>query len=858
MSEKKPQPAPKSLPIEAIKTEFISTLEQHNMLILCAPPGAGKSTYLPLWLLDLACLAGQKIIMLQPRRLATKTIATYLAKQLGEPVGQTIGYRMRNDSKVSANTRLEIVTEGILTKMIQQDGELADIGLVIFDEFHERSLHADLAFALSRDIQLGLRDDLKLMLMSATLDTDYLSQMLPDAKLLASEGRSYPVEISYAPPRNIRDWRSHALDQVMTFCQQHQGSVLVFLPGVADIKYLAEQLADKLPASKQVNPLYGELDIKQQQQAIAPSPEGIDKIVLSTNIAETSLTIDGINAVIDCGLEKVAIFNQDSLFNQLNQQQTSKASAVQRCGRAGRLMPGKCLRLFGKDEFERRAEQSVSEIQQSDLLPLLIEIAHWGVAEPNELPFVEQPDKQKVQRSWQELINLEIVNDNHKLTSHGLCVAKLPCHPRFSHMLLKAREIEQNEHIDGLGYLACLLAAMLEERDIYSKDQAQHQSEVAHRVIDIHRSQQQSKNLPPLFKRIINQANALAKLIEVKNTGSVPTDFTGVLIGFCYPERIALKKAQSKQSASSATSHYQLANGKGAKLESLDTLLKEPMLAIAHLHNRYQGGQKQVFISLASAIKKEHFERYFASQITTNEVLEYDNSTDKILHQERRCFNALILTSKPVKTSANQELITRMWVAQIQKQGLSVLNFSKQCLALLNRWRWLSDESPELGLPDVSKEHLLTCLDSWLAPYLGNIKSLDQLKKLELYDIVLNMLDYPQQQALNQLAPQYFTAPTGNRYIIEYTPSQIPQVSLPMQAVYGLAETPFINQGKTALTLALLSPAKRPLQVTRQLAEFWRGSYLEVQKEMKGRYPKHFWPDDPARAKPTTKTKKYM
>ncbi|HBY85391.1 MAG TPA: ATP-dependent helicase HrpB, partial [Colwellia sp.] len=427
------------LPIEAIKQQFCRSLDEHNTLILSAPPGAGKSTCLPLWLLTLPSLADKKIYLLQPRRLAVKNIAIFLAKQLEEKVGETIGYRLRNDSKTSANTRLEVITEGILTQIIQKDAELQNTALVVFDEFHERSLQGDLAFALTREVQIALREDLKILLMSATLDIEYLSQALPDAHLLSSEGRSYPIEVSYQAPKAHQRWREHALTVIKDKMLNHMGSILVFLPGVADIRFLLDSLLSQQSESVNICPLFGELSLQDQQQAIAPCFKGVRKVVLATNIAETSLTIDGIDLVIDCGLEKVAVFDSASLMNKLMQKQISKASAVQRAGRAGRLMPGQCIRLYGKDDFERRPLHSVNDIQQADLLPTLIEAARWGVTGLAELPLLELPSKTKEEQAWQELQSLDIVDDKYLLTKHGEKAADLPCHPRFSHMILMAK-----------------------------------------------------------------------------------------------------------------------------------------------------------------------------------------------------------------------------------------------------------------------------------------------------------------------------------------------------------------------------------------------------------------------------------
>ncbi|MFB0998669.1 MAG: ATP-dependent helicase HrpB, partial [Colwellia sp.] len=522
------------LPIEQIKVAFIDALTCHQTIVLSAPPGAGKSTRLPLWLLKNKQFSGQKIYLLQPRRLAAKTVACFLAKQLGEPVGKTVGYRLKNESKVSADTQLEVITEGIFTQIIQHDPELEGCALVIFDEFHERSLNADLAFALARDVQQGLREDLKLLLMSATLSTTSLLKQLPDAVSLSSEGRSFSVDVDYIPAKNSRMWREHALSVCIKSMEDHQGSILVFVSGIADIRFLAERLAEYVPKHFLLCPLYGDLTLTQQQQAIAPTENGIHKIVLATNIAETSLTIEGINLVIDCGLEKVAIYDAQTLTNQLQLRNISKASAVQRMGRAGRVMAGKCLRLYSSEDFHRRNEQSISEIQQADLLPMVIELARWGVKQLADLPMIELPTKVQESQAWSELQQLQLLDEKRNLTQLGASVACFACHPRFAKMIVIASELEQEYKLIGLTNLAALLASLLEDRDIFRGERAFTDCDLRHRLTElIHQSK--NNKYQTFFLQMKKHLQKTNKTLAT-NLINLPIELTGVLLALAYPE----------------------------------------------------------------------------------------------------------------------------------------------------------------------------------------------------------------------------------------------------------------------------------------------------------------------------------
>tara|TARA_R110000737_G_scaffold35236_3_gene54187 strand:- start:13338 stop:15911 length:2574 start_codon:yes stop_codon:yes gene_type:complete len=850
----------KKLPIDDIKADVILALEQHQTLLLTAPPGAGKSTCLPLWLLALPCFVNKKMYLLQPRRLAAKNIACYLSKQLGESVGETVGYRLRNESKVSKNTRLEVITEGILTQIIQHDAELLDCGLVVFDEFHERSLNADLAFALTRDIQQGLREDLKILLMSATLATEAINQQLPDAIALESKGRSYPVEVSYQAPSNARFWRQHALSVIKSLVNTHLGSILVFLPGTGDIRYLAEQLQPYMPKDMALCPLYGELSLQQQQQAIAPAPLGQFKLVLATNIAETSLTIEGVDLVIDSGLENVALYDVQTLNNKLSQRSIAKSSAIQRAGRAGRLQAGHCIRLYSKDDFERRNEQSGSEIQQADLLPMLMEVARWGATACAQLPMIEMPNAKKEQLAWQELTDLGLVSSQHQLTAQGKMAAAFPCHPRFAKMLLAAAQLEQSQQVEHLLTLACLYTALLEERDIFNAEQRADNCDITQRIIQLF---QQAKR--PQHQRIIQQAQRLYRLANQQrndteransakpfchNAMQLPLQSSGLLLLLAYPERLAKQRDQQ--------GNYLTAYGKGLVMSDNDALADKKYLVAVQFFQRKQS----LAIAMAAEVNLSAALTWQVVAAKSKTHLYFDSKQNRLRCANQQVIGSLVISEENTTQQIASELLIACWCQQIRKRGLSWLKFDEHAQQLLLRWRWLNQSQSHLAFAEVSEEHLLNDLEQWLGPYLTDITTKAQLDKLNLADVLLAKLSYQQQQVFNQLAPSHFTGPTGRKCKIRYSSEQAPIVSLPMQELYGVSVTPSVGDvqynTQVALIIELLSPAQRPIQITQDLVAFWQGSYREVQKDMKSKYPKHFWPDDPASAQATRKTKRHI
>lgn len=834
------------LPIQLIKPAFCQSLNIHRTIILSAPPGAGKSTCLPLWLLDLPNFTNKKIYLLQPRRLAVKNIANFLACQLNEKVGDTVGYRLRNDTKVSKFTRLEVMTEGVLTQIIQGDPELADVALVIFDEFHERSLQGDLAFALSREVQTVLRNDLTLIMMSATLDVEYLCNALPEAHLLKSEGRSYPVELRYDAPRDTYRWRTHAFTVINKEMLRHKGSILVFLSGTSDIHYLVERLRETAPQHVMICPLYGELSLQDQQRAIATPPEGQSKVVLATNIAETSLTIEGVNMVIDSGFEKVAIFDNASLMNKLIQKNICKASAVQRTGRAGRLMPGQCIRLFAKEDYDRRPTHSVNDIQQADLMPILIEAARWGVSSLADLPLLELPRSVIEQQAWHELKNLAILDDKLALTEHGDKVTTLPCHPRLGHMILMAQRYDKNTVI-----LACLIAALLEERDIYKADQARFNCNIEHRLQHF----TNLSNTPaPLYNRILKQTNRLAHQFNIKvSLTNLDLRKTGLLVALAFPERVAKARTLHGQ--------YLCANGKGVVMEEQDSLASSDFIVVAQT----QQSRSHISVKLASYISIEDIYDIFSDKIIDKPQVQFDVKSGRLIAQKQTMLGAIMLAQEPLIEVLDAEKTSNIWCDLIKTKGLDFLSWQNKDKDFIARWRWLNEYFPEYGMPPVSDEHLITTLGCWLVPFIGHCTTKNQLDKVDLSAALLSVLTFQQQTLLNQGAPAFYISSTGRKFPIHYASQASPTVSLPMQELYGLKVTPLIGainglaqQQGIPLLLELLSPAQRPIQITQDLMVFWSGSYKAVQKDMKSRYPKHYWPDDPANAKATNKTKRHI
>lgn len=811
------------LPVAEIFPQLLTLLRQHNKVVLAAPPGAGKSTYLPLYLLQHADFANKRLLMLEPRRLAAKNIAAYLAAQLGEAVGATVGYQIRHEQKVSAQTRLLVVTEGVLTRKLQQDPELTDVDLLLFDEFHERSLHADLALALCLEVQ-QLRPQLQLLIMSATLDTEALGSLL-DAPVVQSEGRSFPVDIQYVLPDN-KSLPLQICRMVQQALAKHSGNLLVFLPGQSEIQQTATLLqAQDLPADVQCHTLLGSLTLAQQQAAIAPPPAGQRKVVLSTNLAETSLTIEGITVVIDSGLCRQSRFNPRQGLTVLETAAISQASAVQRAGRAGRLAPGSCYRLDTQEKWQRRARFECAEIDRSDLTALRLEVAVWG-SQINDLLWLTPPPPAHIAVAEQLLQQLSLLDSKGSVTSLGRQAHKLGTEPRLAAMLLHAAALEQ-QGAHGARALACLLAALLEDSRVLQQDIYT----VLPRI---------KQALPQQWQ----QAGSFARLLGCSLQATLPLELTPVLLLRAFPDRLAKRRGKG----------YQLSSGIGAMLAPDHALSGQDWLVALHL----QQFERENRIYHAVSINPEQIQQDWQQSLSWQSKTGWDEKTGAFYTEQQLNFGLVQLAAKPAALQLSAEQKQQAWLSYISNKGLSCLQLPQSALQLMARLALLRQYQPESDWPDYSTDGLLASLAQWLGPYLGTINKASALSQLPVYDALLQRLSYAQQQQLQQLLPTHWQAPTGSKLSIDYGADGGPRLSVRVQEMYGQMQSPTVLQGRLNITVELLSPSRQPLQLTQNLTSFWQNAWLEVKKEMRGRYPKHYWPDDPAQAMPTTKTKKAM
>lgn len=806
------------LPVADIIDEVKNHLANNNTLIVNAPPGAGKSTLLPLTLLDENWLVGKKIIMLEPRRLAAKTIATRMAELWGDKVGETIGYRIRFENRVSALTKIEVVTEGILTRMLHTDNALENVGLVIFDEFHERSLFADVAMALCREAQQILRPDLRMMVMSATLNMPQLTALL-NCPVAVSEGKQYPVEVKYVGEGDAFLLPETTAQVIVKAVKENEGDVLVFLPGEGEIRKCAELLKGKL-LDFAIHPLYGQLPQREQFAAIMPNKNGKRKVVLATSIAETSLTIEGVKIVIDSGFARVSKFDPKSGLSRLETVQITKDSADQRAGRAGRLSAGVCYRMWTKANQERMIEHRIPEIMEADLAALVLDMAKWGISNLNQLTWLSSPPKAAVMQAVDVLTNLNALDMNKRITEHGKEIHQLPCHPRIAHMLLKAKQ-------DNAIALATDIAAILEERDPLPKDSG---IDINLRIEALRRSRQ-NNSAGNRFGRIEKVAESYRKMLnqEAEN-GPIDDHETGLLLAYTYPERIAFARPGNN-------AQFQLANGKIAAIGHRDNLANEPWLAVAHIDTR--DGLGKIF--MASPLNPKDL----LPLVKEREVITWDTRKGGLIATKDLRIGSIVLQSKPLAAPSEEHLVAAICTA-IKNEGEALLNFDEAFTQLQNRILSVCKWNQYKDWPDVSTDELLLNNMDWLGFYLPKVKRPDDLKKINLSEALLQYLTWDQQQTLNALAPAKITVPSGSNIGIEYLANgETPILSVRLQEVFGMADTPTINNGKIPLVLHLLSPGFKPVQVTSDLRSFWNNTYFEVKKELKRRYPKHAWPDDP-------------
>jgi ATP-dependent helicase HrpB len=838
-----------SLPIDEVLPALREALAQRHEAVLEAPPGAGKTTRVPLAMLHEPWLAGQTILMLEPRRLAARAAAERLASELGEKVGQTVGYRIRLDSKVGPNTRIEVVTEGILTRRLQEDPALEGVGLLIFDEYHERSLDADLALALSLNGRELFRDTqpLKILLMSATLEGERLAGLLGDAPILRSEGRMYPVTMRWGRPFQPGEFIEPRLVQtVLEALHDETGSLLVFLPGQAEIRRVHQQLVDALGERSDVLlcPLHGELDLAAQRAAIDPAPAGQRKVVLATNIAETSLTIDGVRVVIDAGLARVPRFDPGSGMTRLDTQRISRASATQRAGRAGRLEPGVCYRLWSQDQHEQLAAYASAEILSADLAGLALQLGRWGVT-PGQLVWLDVPPSAayaQAQDLLERLGALEGVSpEDRKLTRHGQAMADLPAHPRIAHLLLRGQAL-------GLANMACDVAALLGERDILRGGGADLHS----RLVLLSGEARAARGAQGGVQRARQLARQYRSYLRGTAEQAVADPdhprWLGALLALAYPDRVA-------QQRRAGGAEYRLANGRAALFAEADSLMKQPWLVVADLGSRQ--GQREERIYLAADFDPALFDSVLAEQVRCVDQLDWDEREGVLRAERQRKVGELMLSREPL-TGLDESARSQALVNLVRRKGLELLPWTpalRQWQSRVALLRQLDlDQQGVSDWPDVSDTALLNGLEHWLMPYLGRVSRLSHFASLDLSSIVHNLLPWPMPQRLDEQAPQALSVPSGSSIRLDYS-EQPPILAVRLQELFGLAETPRIAGGRQVVKLHLLSPARRPVQVTQDLANFWRSTYAEVKKDLKGRYPKHYWPDDPLVAEATARAK---
>jgi ATP-dependent helicase HrpB len=806
-----------SLPVAAVLPDILAALRSSPQVLLSAPTGAGKSTWLPLQLLQQGEING-RILLLEPRRLAARNVAQRLAELLNEKPGETVGYRMRAETCVGPNTRLEVVTEGILTRLIQQDPELNGIGLVILDEFHERSLQADLALALLLDLQQGLRDDLKLLVMSATLDNERLQTLLPQAPAIVSAGRAYPVEQRYQALAAHQRFDEAVAQVVSGLLREERGSLLLFLPGVGEIQRVQEQLSARVSSDVLLCPLYGALPLSEQRKAILPAPAGQRKVVLATNIAETSLTIEGIRLVVDSAQERVARFDPRSGLTRLVTQRISVASMTQRAGRAGRLEAGICVHLLSKEQAERAAAQSSPEILHSDLSGLLMELLLWGCQDAAQLCWLDLPPATNLAAARTLLTQLRAL-DEGRLTAFGQRMAALGNDPRLAAMLAAAKGDDEIA-------TAAALAAILEEPPRGGNSDL---------------SAAFSRTQPNWQQR----ARQLARRLK-SSGGEADISAVAPLLASAFADRIARRRGQEGR--------YQLANGMGATLDADDALNRHEWLLAPLLLQGSQSPDARILLALPLDI--EALIARCPQLLQQSDTVEWDEAQGTLKAFRRSRIGQLTVKVQPLAKPSEEELHQAM-LNGIRDKGLQVLNWTPEAVQYRLRLHCAAKWLPEEGWPAVDEASLLENLEQWLLPQMGGIRSLRDLKALDVTQALQNTLSWSLRQRLDSELPGHYTVPTGSRIAIRYHEDNPPALAVRMQEMFGEAATPTIAQGRVALVLELLSPAQRPLQITRDLSAFWNGAYREVQKEMKGRYPKHVWPDDPANTAPTRRTKKY-
>ncbi|WP_278909627.1 ATP-dependent helicase HrpB [Leyella stercorea] len=875
-----------SLPASLIADDVNSALQTHHSLVITAPPGAGKSTLLPLTILS-SLGDGEKILMLEPRRLAARQIAERMAQILGETVGETVGYRVRFESKVSKRTRIEVLTEGILTRMLVYDATLDGVSIVIFDEFHERSINSDLALALTRQAQEIIRPDLKIVIMSATIDACGICAALK-APLIESEGRMFPVELHYADEdTDPRDIAAVAASTTMEAYRKHDGDILVFLPGQAEIERCFELLSNSqhlntsggalvsarllplararsAPTTSQpittttphhltIHPLYGNLSPENQRRAIAPSAPGERKIVIATPIAETSITIEGVRVVIDSGLCRQVVFDARTGLSHLQTVRISMDMATQRMGRAGRVAEGVCYRLWTKASEHLMAEQRKPEIEEADLAPMVLDTAAFGESDAEALPWLTMPPRAGVFKAKELLMSLGAIDESGNITPIGKRMAALPCHPRIARMILATTSLTTStpqgvhlsqvhqQHLTTSTYhhnttsLACDIVALLEEKDPLSETGG---TDITLRLSALRAARR--KGQMGRWQRIAKIAAEYRRMAHTDEENRDPAPMeVGLLVAHAYPERIA--------HSTNSIGSYRLASGANVQLDATDQQSAHSWLAIASLHSA-PGATGRVF--LAAPLDPEDLNAEFVKEVDN---ISWDTKQGCVVMQREQRIGKLMLSEKPIH-DADKEQVKSMVCEAMKKDGLTMMAWSEKAVEQVQRRvAQVAAWHPELALPDVSTEHLLSTAADWLPFYLeegGRVKSsVQELRKLNLAEIIWNLLPYEAQQEVDRLAPTHIEVPTGSRIRIDYrTGAEAPVLSVRLQECFGMERTPCVDDGKRPVLMELLSPGFKPVQLTQDLASFWQGTYFEVRKELRRRYPKHYWPENPLKA----------
>ncbi len=827
-------PVETSLPIDLVLGDLRAALAAAPGVVLQAPPGAGKTTRVPLAVRDASWLGGRKIVMLEPRRVAARAAAQYMARSLGEEAGGTVGYRTRLDTRVGARTRVEVVTEGILARMISTDPALEEYGLVIFDEFHERSLHADLGLALALETQAILRPELRILVMSATLEGQRVSRLLGDAPVVTSVGRSHPVEIRYEPGQEDGRIEGRVARAIGDALAHDAGDVLVFLPGAGEIRRVGEMLAGD---DTVIVPLHGNLTPEQQDRALRPDERGRRKVILATSIAETSLTIDGVRVVVDSGLSRVPRFSARTGMTRLETVRVSRASADQRAGRAGRQAPGVCHRLWSEPEQAGLVPFHDPEIMDADLAPLALTLAATGM-DASSLRWLDPPPAAHLSQARRLLGELDAVDDEERITAHGQELAALGLHPRLGHMIIAARLLNATS-------LAADIAALVEERDILRAEGGPADPDIRIRLDlltqrGIPRFVSGARVARESVERIRTHAQALRRQLGVRAAPSNSID-AGLLLALAYPDRIAQRRP--------GTARFLLRNGRGAVLAVPHALADAEFIVATDLDDR--GAESRIF--LAAPVRREEIETYLASQIVVQEEITWDADSARVAARRTRRLGAIVMGEGMVR-EPDPVAVAHAFALGLERAGLAAIPWSDGFLRLRERLAFLH-RVDGASWPDVSDAALLARLEHWLAPHAARLRALADLGRIDFTALQLADLTWRQRQALDTDAPTHIEVPSGSRLPIDYADPESPMLAVRLQEMFGLAETPRIARGRVPLTLHLLSPAHRPVQVTRDLGGFWRMSYHDVRKDLRGRYPKHVWPEDPLTEPPTRRAK---